>query len=1423
MPQMDGSIRIGTKIETKEAERELKGLESSITKTADKIASLRSKMDSLKDVKLPTREYQEISTQIAKAEEKFNKLLEKQEQMQREGKDSGAQWQRLQDEIEQVGNTIRYAQGELKDLTDAGKAFTLGSDTDKYAQMTAQMEQLTNKMQSDQQRAAEIQSALTAEEERLANIKANATRADEQIIGLLERKKQLMQEIADMERAGVGLGYKEYDLAQQELSGINNRLKEYKTNIDNIPERLSKVRNYAASAFGALNSGVKKANTLLDSAFTNIGKSAQKAFGAITDGSRKTNVSLSGGFKTILKYGLGISSIYTLFNKIRRGIEEGFTNFANYSSDFANSIQSLKNSLSTLGNQIAAAFAPIVQLVIPWLTQLINAISTAMTYVAQFIAILGGKSTFTRAKQAQDGYNKSLGGTAAAAKKAYGALAKFDDLDVLQKQEDTDLGGGVVDAVGDMFEEVPVDDWMKDFVDKFKDILSKLFYPLKESWKREGQFVMDAWKYALQEVWKLIKDIGRDFLIMWHEEATIRIFQDILHIIGDIGLIIGHLARNFRDAWNENKTGLNILRNIRDIIGIIVKHIRNAADATVEWADKIDFRPLLKAINRFLESMKPLVDAVWGVLEDFYTKVLLPLSKWVLEKGLPDLLQVFIDFNEKVDWASLRQSLAEFWEHLEPFAETVGEGLIIFIDRVSDALAGFLNSQEFKDFLKTIEDWMDSVTPQDVADALETVAKGLIALKVALLGFSAISSIVGILTTIRTFLSFFGVGGEGAGVAGSIETTSTVLGGFVSVLGDFAIATTGAIAVGNIMIDKTLEMAEAAGVQSEAIKDATDKYGGWLGPIRLVKDEIQGLILGMEGLPVTIASSVGAIDALNKAMEAVADGTIYSDEQLRKMQETWGFTADDVEMLRQEMLDTHPELRNLADAFPALSEASAETLSQISKGFEYIKNGVTETDDIIFRLNHSFGELNPTTEAFFNSFGDGTRAIEDVNYELETGEQVIDGYVDSLNKSSESMLQFSLDVSEAGENMSNGFSAAAEEIASTAVKIADTAIESGENIGKGVSEGMMKADFTTAAKSLFDAALTAFNAAAGINSPAKNMEPSGEFLALGIAEGFRNKIDAFTEPIAQLLAFITTKFTEGLQLVKDMWVEAWTTIQESTVEIWTGMQEWFVEYWTLFIELLTETWENILLVFIEKWEEIQLLFNNFIDFLNAVFLVAWVKTWNEAGDQYQVFHDLLAELSEAIKKMLTIFMDNMVLLVNTKWKDAWDNAKNIFVEFEGRVEEIIGELRALIQEFYDWVMSLVSEMIAAIENVGSAIESAGSASAGISGGGRISVHNIVSAPVMDIPHLASGSVIRGGNPFLAMLGDQPHGQTNIEAPLSTIKQAVREELSSLNHGGGLNTTISLNVNGEEFARLTLNDILSEMSRQGYDVEVLGVT
>lgn len=813
MAQYDGSVRIITLIESKNAEKELKRLESSIEKTADKIASLRSKMDALRDVKIPTQVYKDLEKELSSAENTldgfYKKLTEiekskgftststiKKERAelkemesdlsrlisvrnQMKATDPGfgsasrsvtdyenkidSLREKLENQIalnEKIKNSVPYKKAnadidiykqkvndlnvKLEDLEKSGKAFTLGQDTEEYSRMSAQVQQLTQQMRSDTERQTKLQTHLAEREEYLAKLRENAVVGNQKIIQTVERIKQLEQEIADLKSVGKTEGYVDYDSRIQELSKLKQEVKDYNDSIDQVKEKYKKLADTAKNALKSVGDVLKKANAAINSFGKRIKETFSKFTKSASDATKSAN-KFSLSLKNILKYGFGIRSLYVLINKIRSAIKEGFTNLYNDRDmiSFKNSIDSLRASALTLKNAFAAAFSPFVEIALPYVQKLLDYMTQLLNIAGQFFAAITGRKTHIKAiKQTTDALKEET-------KEMNKQLSPLDKLNNLSSQKDK---GKDDSTSGTMFEEVPISKSILDMAEKVKDILSKLFAPLKEAWEREGKFVMDSWKYALDKVWKLIKDIGRDFLTVWQQEKTVKIFEDLLHIIGDIGLIVGHLARNFRDAWNENKTGLHILENIRDIIGVIVHNIRLAADKTVEWADKLNFSPLLEAFERFTKSLIPLADALSGILADFYTKVLLPLATWTIEKGLPELLDVFTAFNEKVDWQALRNNLAEFWEHLEPFAETVGEGLIIFIQRVSDALADFLNSQEFKDFLVTIENWMDSVSPEDVADALEMIAKGLIALKLAVLGFGAIGALDNTFKTIKKLL-----------------------------------------------------------------------------------------------------------------------------------------------------------------------------------------------------------------------------------------------------------------------------------------------------------------------------------------------------------------------------------------------------------------------------------------------------------------------------------------------------------------------------------------------------------------------------------------------------------------------------------------------------------------------------------------------
>lgn len=843
MAQYDGSIRINTEIQTKQAQINLSTLENRIVKTSDKIASLRSKMDALKDAKIPTQDYQNLQKEIDKATQELEKMVaqdskladidakikslsqssaeyaakmkevaeqkiptkeyaaaqkevdkysdtlqkakEKIDKLLEIGVDkSSSRFKSAQYDVAQLENKLLDAEEVVKRLEQEGKAFTLGIDTDQYKNLSVKYGQVNAELEKQKGIHSEIAQKQADAVQKTIELKA-------QINQLVEEGKDFTLGSSTEEFAKLG---QQLQYAENDLEVLNQKHEVLELKQEKAAEGYKRLGDIAKKSFDSMGKALTKVNSYVNSFGKRIKNITQKILPTFHKETKRTNTVL-GQFSTRLKSLLSGIFIFNVISsnmrKMFSGINEGFENFYNQNSVFKSSVDNMRVSLLQLKNSLAAAFAPIVSVAIPYLEKLISYITKAVNSIGQLIAALLGKKTYTRAirtsvgglEDTADAFEEVKESAKDAEKAIEGYLSPLDeinkysedkevkiDIDTGKKPDASDIG----DTIEDMFEEVPIDSYFLDLANKVKDIFSQLFAPLKEAWNREGKFVMDSWKYALGEVWDLIKSIGSDFLEVWQQEKTIKIFEDLLHIIGDIGLVVGNLAHNFRLAWEENETGKRILEGIRDIIGVIVANIRHAADVTVEWSKNLNFAPLLTKVQGWIESLVPVFDNLSGIITDFYEKVLLPLGKWTIEKGLPELLQVFIDFNNKVDWEALRSRLAQFWEHLEPFAETVGEGLIIFIERCANALADFINSPAFDNFLTMIENWMDSVKPEDVADALEAIAKSIIALKVAVVGFSAISKGITALSSLINVLKFFGAGGGASKVISGLKSIGSV-------------------------------------------------------------------------------------------------------------------------------------------------------------------------------------------------------------------------------------------------------------------------------------------------------------------------------------------------------------------------------------------------------------------------------------------------------------------------------------------------------------------------------------------------------------------------------------------------------------------------------------------------------------------------
>lgn len=81
-----------------------------------------------------------------------------------------------------------------------------------------------------------------------------------------------------------------------------------------------------------------------------------------------------------------------------------------------------------------------------------------------------------------------------------------------------------------------------------------------------------------------------------------------------------------------------------------------------------------------------------------------------------------------------------------------------------------------------------------------------------------------------------------------------------------------------------------------------------------------------------------------------------------------------------------------------------------------------------------------------------------------------------------------------------------------------------------------------------------------------------------------------------------------------------------------------------------------------------------------------------------------------------------------------------------------------------------------------------------------------------IPRLAQGAVFQGGSPYMAIVNDQPAGQTNVETPLATIQEALQNVIDGQQgYGGG---TAQLILDGQVVGTLLFPYLQGENNRIG---------
>lgn len=238
-------------------------------------------------------------------------------------------------------------------------------------------------------------------------------------------------------------------------------------------------------------------------------------------------------------------------------------------------------------------------------------------------------------------------------------------------------------------------------------------------------------------------------------------------------------------------------------------------------------------------------------------------------------------------------------------------------------------------------------------------------------------------------------------------------------------------------------------------------------------------------------------------------------------------------------------------------------------------------------------------------------------------------------------------------------------------------------------------------------------------------------LALGVFSGMNGILGS---PFFDLLKKIKELgFAGAIEQIKQQVIQKWQELKGKLSEPFKKLKE------TVSGLNIGEKIQKIKDTISQKWSSLK-------SFLSAPFkAIGTAINSLKLGDKFQKIKDTISKKWSNLKSILSSPFDAIVTKISGiagKIKTAWKSGINSVI--------------TILNKFIRWLNDTLSFTIPPITVLGKTI---------------FAGKDITLANIPQIPYLAQGAVIPPNAPFMAMLGDQRHG-TNIEAPLSTIQEAV---------------------------------------------------
>lgn len=252
----------------------------------------------------------------------------------------------------------------------------------------------------------------------------------------------------------------------------------------------------------------------------------------------------------------------------------------------------------------------------------------------------------------------------------------------------------------------------------------------------------------------------------------------------------------------------------------------------------------------------------------------------------------------------------------------------------------------------------------------------------------------------------------------------------------------------------------------------------------------------------------------------------------------------------------------------------------------------------------------------------------------------------------------------------------------------------------------------------------------------------------------------------------------------------------------TPVVEWIKETAIIVINTWREQFDKLANVFKERGPEIERIFEG-IGEIVAIVWEAIKPIMQNMRAQWQIvinfLGDVLAATIDYIITVLSGLVDFIAGVFTGDWERAWEGLKNIV---KGMANGVVGFVNAILNAITEGLNFAIKALNKLSFNVPKWVPGIGGEKWGFD-------IPLLTAP--QLPYLATGAVIPPNAPFAAILGDQRSG-TNVEAPLSTIEQALENVIARKGLNGGAMTLRVSEKRG--LARYLKFELDAETARQG---------